>query len=168
MSDPTPEEINKLHRRLAVDFYNVTWALIEKRNRTEDEDVEMIASTFASLVHWRKVGNAQNHAISDWQVSRVYAVLHKPADSMKFAKRALAICEANMVESWCTAFAHEAIARAAAIAGDEATAKKHLKIAVDIGNTVTDKEDRDILFKDLATVPGFPPSPLAGEGRGEG
>ena len=155
MSDLTPEELSKLHRRLAVDFYNRTWSLIEKRDRTEDEDVEMLASTYASLLHWRKVGNAQNHAISDWQVSRVYAVLHRPAESMKCAKRALAICESNTVESWCTAFAHEAIARAAAIAGDEATATKHLKIAVDIGNTVTDKEDRDILFKDLATVPGY-------------
>ena len=71
----TPEE----HRRLGVELYNGTWALIERENRTPDEDDEMLHRAHASAYHWlRAPHNAANRARSHWLCSRVYVLAGRP------------------------------------------------------------------------------------------
>ena len=42
------------HRQLGVDLYNYTWTLLEKEDRTRDDDDEMLNSTHASAYHWSR------------------------------------------------------------------------------------------------------------------
>ena len=43
------------HRLIAVRLFNETWDLIEKKDRTGDDDSQMLEKAYASLYHWRQV-----------------------------------------------------------------------------------------------------------------
>ena len=69
------ETVSINHRSITMQFFNETWDLIEKKDRTGDEDSQMLEKAYASLYHWRQVGTRLNLARGYWQVSRVHAIL---------------------------------------------------------------------------------------------
>src|SRR5207247_10511050 len=62
---------------LAAQLYNETWRLLELQGRSEHDDDRMIHAAHASRYHWGQVPAATpaHLARSEWQISRVYAVL---------------------------------------------------------------------------------------------
>src|ERR1700693_6097609 len=48
---------------------------MDKPDRTRDEEDEMLHAAHASRYHWGVVGQAENRARGEWQISRVYTVL---------------------------------------------------------------------------------------------
>ena len=141
-------------RRLGADLFNKTWTLMEKTDRTTEDDDEMVHCAHASAYHWRQVGTAANRARSEWQCSRVYTVLGRPEPALQHARRCLEICEAypEALEDWDLPFAYEALARASATAGDEAATAEYLALARAAGEPIADDEDRALLEADLATI----------------
>lgn len=65
------------HTRFSVECFNSTWELIDKKERTPDEDLMMLARAIASLWHWtqRPDCTPRNLSIGYWQVSRVCALI---------------------------------------------------------------------------------------------
>ena len=57
------------HRKMAAELFNSTWDLIAKKNRTKDEDDQMIHMAYASRYHWSVVGGPKEAAIGEWQIS---------------------------------------------------------------------------------------------------
>jgi len=146
----TPEE----ERQLAVDLFNCTWTLLELPARTPEQGDELIDTAHASAYHWLQVGTAANRARSQWQLSRVYVVLGRPEPALHHAHRCLAWCEANpeALEDWDLPYAHEALARAHALAGDADEARRHADRARELASGVAGAEDREHLEADLATL----------------
>lgn len=142
------------HRQLGVDLFNLVWTLLEQADRTQDEADLMAHAAHASAYHWRQVGETKHFARSEWQCSRVYAVLGRPEQALHHARRCLDWCERGGVEDWDVPYAHEALARAYEIAGDTEAAARHLALARELGDQITDPEDRELLDKDLATILG--------------
>jgi DNA-binding transcriptional MerR regulator len=144
------------HRRLGVDLFNKTWALMEKANteRTLEENDEMLHCAHASSYHWLQVGTQANRARSEWQCSRVYTVLGRAEPALYHARRCLEICEASpeALEDWDLPFAYEALARAHAVAGDAAESERCLAQARELGAKIEGPEERELLEADLATV----------------
>jgi DNA-binding transcriptional MerR regulator len=142
------------HRRLGIDLFNFTWTMIENPDRTATEIDTMIDAAHASAYHWREAAGAtpNNLARSHWQCSRVYAVLRRGEPALWHARRVLEICEANAIGSWDLAFAYEALARAARVAGDSAAAEAWLAKARTAGEAIVEPEERELLFNDLATI----------------
>jgi hypothetical protein len=90
----TPEE----HRRLGVELYNGTWELIERRDRTPDEDDEMLHRAHASAYHWLQAPHtAANRARSHWLCSRVHAIAGQPEGALHHARRCLFLVEKHVV-----------------------------------------------------------------------
>jgi DNA-binding transcriptional MerR regulator len=152
---PVAPELDAASRRaLAVGLFNYTWTLLESRNRTQADDDVMLHAAHASRYHWGEVGEAVNLARGEWQVSRVYAVLGRGEPALYHARRCVELNEANAGrEDWDLGSAYEAMARASAVAGDQAArdtwrAKAEQELA-----TIADEEDRRILEQDLATLP---------------
>ena len=145
---------HEAHRRLGVELFNRTWALMEKDARTSAEDDEMIHCAHASAYHWMHAGTAVNRARSEWQCSRMYTVLGRAEPALQHAKRCLEICEAEpgALEDWDLPFAYEALARAYALAGDTAEMTRCLEQARSLGAAIVDEEDRAPLEADLATI----------------
>ena len=104
------ELTHEQERKLAVDLFNLVWTLLERPDRTPEQDDEMVNATHASCHHWSKVGTAANIARGEWQISRVYSVLERPEPAVHHAGRCLAYCENNPdeLEDWDLPFAYEA------------------------------------------------------------
>jgi DNA-binding transcriptional MerR regulator len=155
IATPTTELDPTTRRKLAADLFNHTWTLLEKSDRTAAEDDEMIHGAHASRYHWGEVqvGERVNLARGEWQCSRVYAVLGRAEPALWHARRCLAINEANGVADWDIAAAYEAMARAHLVAGDTAQVALWKAKATAALEAIADKDDRDVIEGDLATLP---------------
>jgi DNA-binding transcriptional MerR regulator len=150
---PRPPELDAdTRRQLAVGLFNHTWTLLEKQDRTPDEDDEMLHAAHASRYHWGEVGGPQNRARGEWQCSRVYAVLGRGEPALWHARRCLTICEEHGIGDWDMAAAYEALTRASLVAGEPADATRwaaHAKTAL---AAVADADDRELIAQDLAAL----------------
>ena len=127
---------------------------MEKEGRTPAEDDELLHCAHASAYHWLQVGTYANRARSEWQCSRVYAVLGRAEPALHHARRCLELCEAypDELEAWDLPYAHEALARAHALAGEREAAERHAEVARSRLDALDD-DDRELLVADLATLP---------------
>ena len=149
----TPEE----HRRLGVELYNGTWELIERQDRTPEEDDEMLDRAHASAYHWLHAAGATaaNRARSQWLCSRVRAEAGQPEGALHHGRRCLALVEENgdEMEDWDLAAAHEALARAHLAAGDAEEARRHVELARAEAATIANEHDRKHIDADLDALP---------------
>ena len=129
---------------------------METEDRSAAQDDRMLHMAHASRYHWEQVGNAANLARGEWLCSRVYAVLRRPEPALHHGRRVLALCEEHSLADWDLAFAHEAIARASG-PGRATPAARGGDPGRPCG-AVADDEDRELLERDLATIPGLFPA----------
>nr|WP_281386851.1 helix-turn-helix domain-containing protein [Jiangella mangrovi] len=141
------------HRRLGAELFNDTWRLMELEDRSPADDVLMIHQAHASAYHWLQVGTAQNVARSHWLCSRVYCVVGRGEPALFHARLVLSTCQDHGIGDWDLAFAHEALARAYAVAGDPDEARRHTEQARLASADITTDEDRELLLSDLETIP---------------
>ncbi len=144
--DPTTE------RRLATELFNQVWRLLEREDRTEAEDAEMVHAAHASCFHWMQVGEPVHRARGEWQCARVYAVLGQPEASLRHARSVLDICRREGIGDFDLAFAYEALARAHTVAGDSDEARRWADQARAACADIADEADREIVLADLETA----------------
>lgn len=141
------------HRQLGVDLFNLTWTFLDQKERTAEADDEMIHAAYASRYHWSQASQEAKHqSRGEWQLSRVFAVLGRGEPAVYHAERSLEWCGRGEVEDWDVAFAHEALARAHAVAGNAEAAERHKRLAREAGDTIADPEDLEHFDKDYATL----------------
>ncbi|MCR4315266.1 MAG: hypothetical protein NUW37_02845 [Planctomycetes bacterium] len=153
MSEEKTFTIAQAHKFFGANCFNETWTLIEKKDRTAEEDELMVHTTHASFYHWSKHGEPVNFARGNWQLARVYSILGRGEPALRYAKLSLDICVRNRIEDFDLAFGYEAVARAYAVLGNSDAAKDFLSKAKDAGQKIKDKDDRDYFFNDLASEP---------------
>ncbi len=146
--EPSREE----HRKLAISLFNLTWNLLDKKDRNREESDKMIHAAHASRYHWGEIGTPLEFERGEWQISRVYSVLERSEPALYHAKRCLDICKENNIGDFDIAFAYEAIARAHSIAGDKTECNKHLQLAKEAGKIIKKKEDKDYFSSELMTI----------------
>jgi hypothetical protein len=139
-------------RQLAVDLFNGVWRLMETEDRTPAQDDRMLHMAHASRYHWEQVGTPANLARGEWLCSRVYTVLGRAEPARHHAQRVLRICREHGIGDWDLGYAHEALARAAAVARDRAAVERHLADARAAAAEISAADDRDQLLADLATI----------------
>lgn len=152
IEDPSAEDIEVWHRTFAPRAFNETWKLLDADEPTRDQGEAMLAAAFAQRYHWYAVGTERNRAIADWQVSRVTAVLGYEDLARRFGERSLEIAIEYSLDPFVRGFAHEAIARAAAIVDDIETFTEHLELARATLSEIEDDKDREVLQADLAEM----------------
>lgn len=145
------------HRRCATALFNGVWTLMEKGDRTPAEDEEMIHAAHASRWHWGVVGKPVNLARGEWLISRVYAILGKGPQAREHAKRYLEMCDESDLEEFDRAFAHEAVARAAAIEGESDDVAAHVQYGLAAAGHISEDSERAWVLKNLGTVTTDPP-----------
>ena len=142
---------SQFHKKMAAELFNETWKLLDKPNRTPEEDASMSHAAHASRWHWQFVGSARNLAIGEWQVARVHAVLQQFDAALYHAQRSLDLAVLHHLGPFSVACGYEAMARALAVAQPQ-TALQHIAIARSLASEITDPEDRQILTEDLASI----------------
>jgi hypothetical protein len=142
-----------VQRQAAVDLFNYVWTLLEKADRSERESELTVHAAHASRLFWEDAGEPLNHARGEWQLARVYAVVERPEPALLHARRCLAICEEQGIGDFDLAFAHEALARAHAVAGDRDAVARHAEAARAAAAEIAEDDDREMALADLATLP---------------
>ncbi len=152
MNESPPLDMQLAHRQFSTGAFNLAWELIDKSDRTPEEDIQMLSSAAASLWHWiqRDDVTNQHRSVGYWQLSRVYALLGEG----NMARRCGELClkSSQQEAPFYLAYAHEALARAAMVAGDPETAQRHKSETQRYLNLVTETESRKLLVADLATI----------------
>lgn len=145
------------HRTFAKELFNRTWKIIGNASRREADTAEMIHTAHASRYHWHVLvtegeGTPLNEARGDWLLARVYALAGEPLQASKYAERSRAAVEKHDLGAFDLAFAHEAIARAAALLGDANLAKTHLNAARNLVARIDSEGNCSWLLENLETI----------------
>ena len=151
MSNESPLETTE-HRQIAVALFNRSWELLDKDPRTDADNAEMLTAAFTSRYHWRQIGEPKHFSVSDWQVSRVAAVLGYPDLAEEYGRRSLEVASQAGLRPFYVGYAYEALARAARLAGNRAVFAKHLAAAQEMLDQVEDAGERNLLTADLAEL----------------
>jgi hypothetical protein len=141
------------HRTFAVGAFNATWDLIDRSDRTADDDVTMLLTAMASRWHWGASGGEMQRRNGDWQVAHVASLIGLGDLALLFAQRTLTSAEAEGLDGWALASAHEGMARAHAALNNAEGRAHHITAAKAALDREPDAEDRDLIASQLATVP---------------
>ncbi len=155
MSDVSTMTEADFHKKMAVELFNKTWELLDKKERTEEEDDLLVHAGHASRYHWGLIGTPTHIERGEQQLSHIYAVLGRAEPARYHARRCLDICRQHNIGDFDIAFAHEAMARSLALAGDSAESEKHIAEAKKAAEGIKDAGDRDYFLSQLKTVPGY-------------
>lgn len=139
------------HRRQGVEANNAAWELLG-RDRSPEEDEELLRHAYAAAYHWQRASSATpaNEARAAYLVARALVATGQPARGLVSADSCLAQCERHGLADFDLAYAYESRARALAALGrqEEAAAAAAAARAV----PVADPEDRALVESDLADL----------------
>jgi hypothetical protein len=149
----TPEfDLGAAHRYFAAECFNRAWDLIDKHDRTPEEDEDMIRLNQASLYHWsqREDCTNRNLSVGYWQASRICALLGQADNARRYGELCLRYSQDE--DAFYLGYAYEALARAESVAGQGEKAAKYLQDAHGQLAQISDPEERELLEKDLKTI----------------
>ena len=152
MSAPPEFDAARAHNFFAADCFNRAWSYIDKAQRTPAEDEQMLLLSSASLWHWTQRDDCTDRSLSVgyWQIARVHALLGRAADAIRCGE--LCLRHSQNEPPFYLGYAHEALARAATIGGDNGRAAKHLSEARRLAAQVADADERSMLERDLEII----------------
>jgi tetratricopeptide (TPR) repeat protein len=135
----------------AKQFNGKAWELLDKRERSQEENELLIDYAHASLAHWRAAGTGVHLQRGVWMLARVNTVLGNSQLATQYAQRCLELTEQHkeLLADFDFAFAYESMARTQALAGNRAEALKYWDMADKAGAAILDEEDRQIFFDDF-------------------
>lgn len=144
--------VSEAHKHFAAHCFNAAWDLIEKSNRTPEDDRLMVAMNQASIYHWLNRDDCDNRRLSIgyWQASRIQALIGNADETRRFAKVALSYSAG--LKPFYLGYAYEALARAEFLAGNAIEAAAYLDAAKAYAAVVEEKKERELLLNDLATI----------------
>lgn len=149
----TPEfDLAAAHRYFAAECFNRAWDLIDKPDRTPEEDDEMIRLNQASLYHWsqREDCTNRNLSVGYWQAARIYALIGQADNGRRYGELCLRYSQDE--GAFYLGYAYEALARAESVAGEGENAAKYLQDAHQHLAQINDPEERELLENDLKTI----------------
>lgn len=151
-SHPPSFDLAAAHRWFAASYFNQTWDLIDRPTRSPEEDELMISTCHASLCHWRQRDDCQrvNLSVGYWQAARVYTLAQRPDDARRYAE--LCLAHSTGEGAFYEGYAHEALARAARLSGDDAACRVHLGAARQLAAQIEDADSRGVLEADLHSI----------------
>jgi hypothetical protein len=135
----------------AKDFNGKTWGLLDKQERTKEENELLTDYAHASLAHWRAAGTGVHLQRGVWMLARVYTVLGNAQMALQYAAGCLELTKQHkeLLSDFDFAFAYECMARAQALAGEKAEAQNYIAKVDEAGKAIKDAEDRQIFYDDF-------------------
>lgn len=129
------------NRSIAINLFNKTWDLLDKKDLTKEEELLMISQAHASYYHWSLVGISLNLQRGQWMISHVYSVLKMFESAVYHANRCYEITIENNIEDFDLTFAYEGLARAHHLV-DNDKASDYLTKAYESLKNIKEDDDR--------------------------
>jgi hypothetical protein len=154
MTDKLDFNVDAAYKHFSAACFNEVWELLDKPDRTTEEDEQMLRLSMASHWHWTQREDCANTniSVSYWQTSRVFAVLGQAENAKRYAEMCLTVSQGDDIPPFYLGYAYEALARAELVAGNRKQMTQHLKEAQKAAEKVTDSEEKKWLLDDLATI----------------
>jgi hypothetical protein len=150
------QDLAGAHKRFAVDCYNAAWELLERADRTPEEDRRMLSAAFASRHHWDALGRPEQTCVGDWMVANVASRLGFAGVALTYARAAVDAAEANDgFADYVLASCYEGMARAFACAGDDAERDRFVEACKGALARIAEDDDRAVIEDQLRSVPGY-------------
>jgi hypothetical protein len=145
-------DVTAAHKYFSANCFNKAWDLIEKKNRTQDEDRLMVTLNQTSIYHWlqRDDCTSEHLSVGYWQASRIQALLGNATEATRFAE--VCLTYSGELPPFYLGYAHEALARAHKLAGRAVDAQRHLTLAVELAAKIGKQGDRELLETDLSQL----------------
>ncbi|MBL7801786.1 MAG: hypothetical protein JNL95_13775 [Chitinophagales bacterium] len=140
------------HRKIAVDCFNNTWNVLDKLEKTTDDQAEAILLAHTSLWHWLQCGEAINAQRGEWMIARVYAVFEMGEMALYHAKRCLELTQKHDFKDFDLSFGYESMARALAVLKRNEEALHYYNLAKTSAEGIAKQEDKDYFLSDLETT----------------
>ncbi len=142
------------HKYFSAHCFNKAWDLIDKNDRTPEEDEEMIRLSLASQYHWsqRDDRSDTSTSIGFWQTSRIYALLGQVDNAKRYGQLCLEASQGKDVPPFYLGYAYEALARAEAVGGNEEEMESHLNRAKNTAKEIKEADEKNMLLEDLKTI----------------
>ena len=146
-----------MHQSSAINLNQETWALLERKDRTDSDNQRMITFAKDSLYHWQKSSNYKpvNHQRGEWLISHVYAVLNRGKEALFHAEICMDITMNESLNDFDLAYAYECKARAYAALDFPQKTNKCYSNAKEIGKTIKKNKDKKLFFSDLYSEPWY-------------
>jgi hypothetical protein len=154
MAKKTDFDHQAAHKYFSAHCFNNAWDLIDKSERTPEEDEQMIRLSLASQYHWsqREDASSTSASIGFWQTSRIYALLSQVDNARRYGQLCLDASQEEGVEPFYLGFAYEALARAEAEAGNEQEMEAFLDKAKSAAEKIDKADEKKMLLDDLNTI----------------
>jgi len=154
MTSTTEFDLQSVHKHLSAYCFNAAWDLIEKPNRSPQEDEEMINLSHTSLWHWtqREDYDAEKASTAYWQLARIYTLLEQTENARRYAHLCLQVSQEQGVSPFYLGYAYEALARVESVAGNKQNVDAYLQKATDIAKKIVDDQAKIYLLDDLKTI----------------
>ena len=147
-------DVAAAHKYFSAECFNQAWDLIDKSDRTPEENEAMIRLSIASTWHWTQRADCAptNLSVGYWQTSRIYALLGQADNSRHYGQLSLSALQGDDVPPFYRGYAYEALARAESVARNKAKMEAFLAEARRAAEGVTEDEGRQMLLADLNTI----------------
>jgi tetratricopeptide (TPR) repeat protein len=142
------------HRQLAGKCFNHVWDLLDKKERTKQEEEQMVHLCHASFWHWTQVEDhtQQNLSIGYWQLSRVYSEIGNGEQALHYAHHCIAVSLEAKLAPFYIGYAYEALARAQMTVDQVEQALKSIETADTYTSLVTILDSKQLLTTDLENM----------------
>lgn len=151
MDETKTYTIEEAHRYFAKAINGRVWELLQKTERSQGENDELLYAAYGCTYHWKFAGTVAHQQRGEWLISHVHAVLGHGNEALRHAQRCFELTEAHrdLMRDFDVAYAFEGMARAQAMLGDHRLAEEFLVLAQQAGNAIANEEDRSIFMGDF-------------------
>ena len=152
MNDSRTLDQELAHKHFSTSCFNQAWELIDKPQRTDEENARMICLALTSLWHWTQRPDCSNEnlSIGYWQVSRAYALAGQADNARKYGR--LCLEKSSAEPPFFIGYAYEALARAESVAGCQEPLREFLQQAWKYAEQIEDAGDKALLVNDLKAL----------------
>lgn len=141
------------HKSLGIKYFNKTWDYIDKKDRTIEDDLQMMNYAHASRLNWELSGAPLLNIVrGEWQVSRVYSLLGMGEAALVHAQYC---CDKTLEEKFSgfdLVFAHEAMAFAYKVLGRFEDMEAELALGYAALDQVEKQGDKDYCKSELDNI----------------
>jgi hypothetical protein len=154
MAEKPDIDLQAAHKYFSAQCFNAAWDLMEKTDRSPEEDEQMIRLSQASHWHWtrREDYSDKEKSIAYWQTSRIYAILGLADNARRYGQLCLAASRDEELPPFCLGYAYEALARAESAAKNKEQMQVYLQQAREAAERMSDPETRKQFEDDLGSI----------------
>jgi len=151
-SAPTDLQPSSWHRFFAIECNNRAWDLAA-RQRTDQENLELLNAAHAAAWHWSIVGVELNQMRAKMLLARVHALLGWGSSALSLAAEVRNYFVERETTPSELAFAHAIYAHAALVAGDRAEYASAYEAALRASEQIALQQERDLFRETFDLIP---------------